>query len=88
MDSDLVFYVRVWQMRQHQIAYYRLRKPSDLIDAKRLEKSVDEELGKRLIIVSGEPKPRLDTPADVRPTVEPKQETLFIGDDNEATKDQ
>jgi len=51
----LWFLVQVWKMRRHQIAYFRERKQSDLIEAKRFEKIVDVELVKRLIIVGNEP---------------------------------
>ena len=51
----LWFLVQVWKMRRHQIAYFKERKQSDLIEAKRFEKIVDAELVKRLIIVGDEP---------------------------------
>jgi len=51
----LLFYSWVWKMRKHQQAYFKDRRRSDLIEAKRFEKLVDDELDKRLVIVHGEP---------------------------------
>lgn len=83
MDLMFLFYVTVWKMRQSQIAYFKERKRSDLLDAKRYESMVDTELEKRLVFVDGKPT-RLDTGADLRPTVEPTQANLFKEDGNEA----
>jgi len=74
----LWFLVQVWKMRRHQIAYFNDgRKQSDLIEAKRFEKIVDAGLVKRLIFVGGEPT-----------ELKIEQDSLFVEDDNEATKDQ
>jgi hypothetical protein len=73
----LWFLVQVWKMRTHQIAYFKNRKQSDLIEAKKFEKIVDAELMKRLIIVGSEPT-----------ALRIEQANLFTEADNEATKDQ
>lgn len=87
MDLVFLFFVQVWKMRQAQIAYFRHRKQSDLIEAKKYEALVDAELAKRLIIVGAAPS-QLDLSNDVRPTDAPKQANLFTEDGNETTKDQ
>lgn len=76
MDLVFLFFVQVWKMRQSQIAYFRHRKQSDLIEAKKYESLVDAELAKRLIFAGDVPH-RLDLSNDVRPTDAPKQTTLF-----------
>jgi hypothetical protein len=81
MDYVFLFFVQVWKMRQAQIAYFRHRQQSDLIEAKKREGLVDAELAKRLIIVGTAPT-QLDLSNDVRPTDEPTQENLFEGDGN------
>jgi hypothetical protein len=88
MDLVFLFFVQVWKMRQAQIAYFRHRKQSDLIDAKKYETLVDTQLAKRLIMASGVPA-QLDLSNDVRPTDASKQASLFEQENNnEATKDQ
>ena len=72
----LRFVVMVWRMRRHQSAWFRLHKQSDLYEAKKFEKQVDDEI-KRVAVIGDEgPTALLDTVDDVRPT-EPKQTGLF-----------
>lgn len=69
MKWILSFLVMVWKMRRHQNAWFRLHKPSDLYEAKRFEKLVDDEIVKRVVL--GE-----DGPISLR-DAEPKQGSLF-----------
>lgn len=56
MDWIFLFVVTVWKMRLAQKAYFTQgRKMSDLVDAKRFEKLVDEELIKRLVFAGDVP---------------------------------
>jgi hypothetical protein len=73
----LLFLIRVWKMRKHQIAWFRHHRPSDLISAKQHEADVDMELMKRLIIIGGEPK-ELNVPKE-------RQTNLFTEAGNEDT---
>jgi len=77
MDWIFLFVVTVWKMRKFQIAYFNDgRKQSDLIEAKRYERMVDDELKKKLVF-AGDVPTGLDTGEELRPTEEPKQTTLF-----------
>lgn len=55
------FIETVRKLRQHQKAYFKDRKQSDLIEARKLEKHVDRALEEGIII------PILDTRPDPRP---------------------
>jgi hypothetical protein len=81
MDWIFLFVVTVWKMRQAQKAYFTQgRKMSDLVDAKRFEKLVDEELIKRLVF-AGDVPAGIVNGEELRVTDQPN---LFDGDDNEA----
>ena len=69
MEWILSFLVKVWKMRRHQSAWFRLHKQSDLYEAKRFERLVDDEILKRAVV--GE-----DGPISLR-DAEPKQSNLF-----------
>jgi hypothetical protein len=59
----------VIKLRTHQDGWFRTHTPSDLIEAKKLEKVLDAENRRWL-----------DEQKKVRPTAEPKQENLFTGE--------
>jgi len=69
--------VTVWKMRKHQKAYFTQGgKQSDLVDAKRYEKLVDDELVRRLVFTN-------DVPTGLsagEATDEPTQANIFDGD--------
>ena len=69
--ADFLLQVRL--MRQHQKAYFRDRKQSDLIAAKQHETFVDRGLAEGI---------------DELQPAEPQQATLFKESDRETTKDQ
>lgn len=62
----------VKKMRQHQIAYFREKKFSDLIEARELEKAVDRALKEGVKVVEELP-------------LEPAQANLFMEDGNGTT---
>ncbi len=70
MEWILRFVIMVWKMRRHQSAWFRLHKQSDLYEAKKYEKMVDDEIVKRALIGADGPTSLLDVEA-------PKQTTLF-----------
>ena len=74
--ADQSFRLLVAKMRKAQVDYFTGgRKHSDLFDAKRLEKLVDEQI-----------KIWLDQPAIQRPTDQPQQENLFTEIDDAKTE--
>lgn len=82
MDWIFLFVVTVWKMRQSQKAYFTQgRKMSDLVDAKRFEKLVDEELIKRLVFAGDVPiAVQGNDTLDITPSDEPTQANLFDGE--------
>lgn len=76
MDWMFLFVVTVWKMRKAQQSYFlQGRKTVDLVEAKKYEKLVDDELVKKLVFANGVPT-GLDTGEESRPT-DGKQVTLF-----------
>ena len=49
------FTALVWRMRRHQNAWFRLHKQSDLFEAKKFERQVDDFLSRHLVLLNGEP---------------------------------
>lgn len=81
MDWIFLFLVTVWKMRQAQKAYFtKGRKINDLVDAKRYEKLVDEELIKRLVFAGDVPTGIFTGDEAPMPSDEPTQEKLFDGE--------
>lgn len=55
MDWMFLFVVTVWKMRKAQQTYFKARNSTNLIEAKRYEKLVDDELKKRLLFAGEVP---------------------------------
>ncbi len=58
----------VKKMRQHQIAFFKERRMSDLLDAKQWEQTVDRALKEGVTVV-------LEQPEQVKPLLEADNET-------------
>lgn len=89
MDWIFLFLVTVWKMRQAQKAYFtKGRKINDLVDAKRYEKLVDEELIKRLVFAGDVPTGISRVTKLLCLPMSQRKKNYLMENDNETTKDQ
>ena len=77
LTSILKLLVLVWKMRKAQNAFYRNgRRQDDLIQAKQLERMVDQELSRALKFEKGEPV-AMALPDETSEKQEPAQKRLL-----------